>query len=101
MLAIQRQHTPQLTDEEQAAYAASLTTMTDDDYVAETAKQVYDAGYDRQYGKADQRVHLCFKEADRRGKPWLYARSYNRAARDAGVDLDRTDLERAREPEAA
>lgn len=92
---------PQLTEAEIAEYAAKVAAMTDNDLVTETSSQIYKAGFDRLYGKADQRVSVCFEDADRRDKAWLYARAYNRAARDLGIPLDQGDLERARIPQKA
>lgn len=92
---------PQLTDAEITDYTASVAAMTDDELVTAASRQIYLAGFDRLYGKADQRVSVCYKDAERRGKPWLYARAYNQAARDADIPLDQHDLDRARAPLAA
>jgi hypothetical protein len=69
--------------------------------VAEIAKQILDAGYSPRVTVADQKAGIGYKEAERRESPWLYARAYNKAARDAGVDLDATDIRRAQPPVAA
>lgn len=101
MPAAMARQAPQLTEAEIAEYAAKVETMTDDELVTETSSQIHQAGFDRLYGKADQRVSVCFKDADRRGKAWLYARAYNRAARDLGIPLGEGDFERARAPQTA
>lgn len=85
----------QLTD-----YAGQLEILKDDDFVAEVAKQILDAGYSPRVTVADQKAGIGYTEAQRREKPWLYVRAYNSAASSAGVELDRTDVEKAREPVA-
>lgn len=91
----------ELLDEAQlAAYAAEVKEMSDQDYVSETQKQILYAGYTSRHSAADQRAGICYKESVAREKPWLYAQAYNRAANDAGVEIDEKDRERARPPES-
>lgn len=90
-----------LDDGQQTDYAGQLEVLKDEDLVDETSKQIHRAGYSSRMTVADQKAGICYAEAGRREKPWLYARGYNQAARSAGVSLDAGDLERARAPIAA
>lgn len=84
----------QLTD-----YAGQIAILNDNDFVDEIAKHIYSAGFSPRMTVADQKAGIGYKEAERREKPWLYVRAYNSAARSAGVEIDRTDLEKARAPQ--
>ena len=93
---------PLLDDGQKTDYAGQLAGLNEADLVTEISSQILAAGYSRRESVADQKSGIGYTEcATVRGKPWLYAQAYNRAARDAGVDLDPSDLARARPPVAA
>lgn len=88
-----------LDDGQLMDYAGQLEALSDNDLVDEISSQIYHAGFSSRATIADQKAGAGYTEATaRREMPWLYARAYNRAARDAGVELDAKDYERAREP---
>lgn len=87
-----------LSEEQKTAYAAHLITLDEAAFVAETAKQILDAGYSRTHCASDDRCTLCYNEAKRRDAMYLYQRGYNKASRDAGVEVDHADIEKARKP---
>ena len=87
-----------LSNEQKAAYTARLMEMDEATFVAETAKQILDAGYSRTHCASDDRCTLCYNEAKRRDAMYLYQQGYNKAARDAGIDVDKADIEKARKP---
>ena len=78
-------------------YAAGLEAGSDDELVDETRSQVYDAGFHQRHSAHDQRATKCLEESERRGKPWLYQRGYNRAMKEAGSTPDAFAMERAPE----
>lgn len=87
-----------LSDEQKAVYADLLVTLDEAQFVAETAKQILDAGYSRTHCASDDRCTLCYNEAKRRDAMYLYQRGYNKASRDAGIAVDQVDIEKARKP---
>ena len=87
-----------LLDEAQLAeYAAKLQAKNDDEIINEVRNQVYNAGFFPVHSRHDQKATQCWKETERRQKPWLYQRGYNGALRDAGQEVTAFDLERASE----
>lgn len=78
-------------------YASELKTKTDDQFVEEVRKQVYDAALLVRHSVHDQKATKCWEESERRKKPWLYQRGYNGAVRDAGEKPTAFDMERATE----
>lgn len=101
MAALAFMKAPLLDDGERTDYAGKIAILKDDDLVDETETQIYDAGWDRTHGPSDQRCTELFREAERRGKPWLYCRGYNAACDRAMMPVDAVDRARAREPIAA
>lgn len=91
---------PLLDDGQQTDYAGQLTALSDEDFINEIASQIYHAGFSSRVTVADQKAGIGYKEAERREKPWLYAKAYNSAACSAGVSLDAGDYERAQAPVA-
>ncbi len=90
-----------LDDGQQTDYAGQLEALKDEDFVVETAAQIQAAGYSSRMTVADQKARICYTEAGRRDKPWLYVQGYNRAARSVGQPVSPADLRDARAPIAA
>ena len=86
---------PLLSDEDITQYAESLTSKSDDDLIEETLEQVSGAGFFSRFSTYDQRARVCLAESERRQKPWLYQRGYNKALHASGQKVDDLDLERA------
>lgn len=88
---------PKMSEADLNEYANQLKTKTDDDYIAETAEQIIHAGYYSRYTSYDQKATKCWEEGNRRKKPWLYQRAYNKALNRSGVRPTERDIESASE----
>ena len=86
-----------LKEDQLQAYAGGLQCKTDDELVEESRCQIHSAALLVRHSTHDQKAAKCWEESERRGRPWLYQRGYNRAVKDAGGRVDAFDLERATE----
>jgi len=82
-----------------------LTTLTEAEFMEHAERAVREAFLAQNFPSIDAECHgramAHSAEADRRGKPWLYARAWNRACVASGGTLSEADRAMARTPAAA
>lgn len=80
-------------------YADKLAAMTDAELVEETENKVWLSGYaaNNPQSKYHAECDATYAEAQRREKPWLYQRGWNKAWKSAGHELSDWDMQRAKE----
>lgn len=81
-------------------FAQKLEAMTDAELIEETETRVWLSAYagNNPRSKYHTECDACYDEARRRGKLWIYARGWNKAAASQGISLSESDLAAAREP---
>lgn len=69
------------------AFANKVALLDDNEFVKEAENRIWFSAYASNNPRSDYhwQADLCYDEAERRGKPELYARAWNRAA---GVNED-------------
>lgn len=89
-----------MNEKEKATYAEALAAMGDDALVAVTEQQCWLSAFasNNPRAPAHWKCDLAYKEANRREKPWLYQRGWNRAYMSSGYEP--SESERARATEA-
>lgn len=81
-----------LKEDQLRAYAGGLQCKTDDELVEESRSQIHSAALLVRHSTHDQKATKCWEESERRGRPWLYQRGYNRAVKEAGGEINASDL---------
>ncbi len=82
---------------DEVAYLTSLAALTDQELVKEAENLIWLAAYASHNKLYDLKTDHIYKEAKKRGKPWLYARGYNQAALACNISLTEADRAAARE----
>lgn len=83
-------------------YIARIEAMTDDQFVHEAELKVWLSAFASNNSRAPAhwQCDLCYDEARRREKPWLYQQGWNQACLSAGHQPSQGDIEAAKEPQA-
>ncbi|MET3924550.1 hypothetical protein [Devosia sp. 2618] len=89
-----------LTAVERSDYATKLVNLTDEAFVAECSDMCWLSAFagNNPTSKYHCQVDLCYDEAKRREKPWLYQRGWNQSYRLAGHTPTEADELAAKEP---
>ena len=74
--------------------------MDEDEFVRVAERVLWSSAFasNNPRAPAHKQADDAYAEADRRGKPWLYQRAWNKAYRSCGYEPSANDLERAKDP---
>jgi hypothetical protein len=76
-------------------------SISDDDFVKKAETQIWFSAFanNNPRAPAHKKTDAAYSEAQRREKPWLYKRAWNKAYRSCGYQPSDDDLEAAKEPQ--